>query len=107
MDYACVDMSTISIAAANQGGLRLPEDGTEVQSPHHVLPLYISRQHWERVLAGQSLPQALSVLCPEHRASGRGPPLPGIWLHAMPKLLNTAVVLLMDKVTPDSCHFSM
>lgn len=101
VDYAEVGMDLVSLALVGTGALRCQPDGTQLQSPYHVLPLYITQQHWQRVLAGQSLERALQVLCPEHRAQAVRGPLapPTAWLQALPKLLNTAVVLLMDKVS--------
>ena len=95
VDYAKVDMDLVSVAAVNQGVVKASMDGQHLQSRQHVLPLYITPQHWARVVAGQGLPQVLRTLCPELRF---GATRPDAWLQAMPKLLNTAIVLLMDKV---------
>lgn len=82
--------------------------GHALQSPHHVLPVYITAAHWQRVLDEKLLDPVLQLLCPEHKSgTGRSAPADA-WLQAMPKLMNTAVVLLMDKVsrTDVSMHAS-
>ena len=63
------------------------------QAAQAVLPMYITAEHFERVKAGKSLQQALQKLMP-----GSGSLSPAAWVETMPKLLNTAVLLLMDKV---------
>ncbi|KAK9867221.1 hypothetical protein WJX84_008701, partial [Apatococcus fuscideae] len=62
------------------------------QAAQAVLPMYITAEHFERVKAGKSLQQALKKLMP-----GSGSLSPAAWVETMPKLLNTAVLLLMDK----------
>ena len=47
--------------------------------------------------AGRGLQKALRALAPEQIGTGGAPPAPAAWLQIMPKLLNTAIVLLMDK----------
>ena len=102
VDYCEVDMNLVSVAAVHQGQVTATLAGQPLQSRHHVLPVYISPGHWERAAAGRGLPQALQVLCPELRSSGPAA-APSAWLQAIPKLLNTAVVLVMDKVRPAAC----
>ena len=64
------------------------------QPAQAVLPMYITADHFERVKAGNSLQKALRKLLPDQ---DNPPPL--AWLEVLPKLLNTAVLLLMDKAS--------
>ena len=98
VDYADLDTALVSVEAVNKGWVRTSLGGQALQSAHHVLPLYITRQHWQAIVGSQSLIQALQVLCPEYRANTGASPPTHAWLQALPKLLNTTVVLLMDNV---------
>ena len=81
----------LSLQAFQEGLVTKTLERQEVQA---VLPLYITAEHWERVKAGRGLQKALQKLLPNQPS-----PQPAAWLEILPKLLNTAVLLLMDKVT--------
>lgn len=72
-------------------GVRKGVSGAEIAG---VLPQYITAEHFQAALP--HFPAVLRQLLPEHKGF---PPTTG-WLDVIPKLMNTAVVLLCDKV-PD------
>ncbi|KAK9845157.1 hypothetical protein WJX84_002851 [Apatococcus fuscideae] len=77
--------------------LGLPLTFTRNPKTKAFLPLYLTHDHFERVKAGRSLDRALAALAPEAIALGRKTPSFSNFLGIIPKMLNTAIVLIMDK----------
>ncbi|KAK9843303.1 hypothetical protein WJX74_010075 [Apatococcus lobatus] len=94
LDYIEASLDLVSLDAVHSGWVTRSPDGQEIQA---CLPLYLTYEHFERVKAGRGLQKALCALAPEQIATGGAPPPAATWLQIMPKLLNTAIVLLMDK----------
>jgi hypothetical protein len=59
--------------------VRFSPDG---QKADVLLPLYLTRDHFQRALP--ALAKSLAVLAPEHAARNRGTPPPEAWLEVGP-----------------------
>ncbi|KAK9843850.1 hypothetical protein WJX84_001630 [Apatococcus fuscideae] len=94
IDYIEAGLDLVSQEAVRHLGVTKTLAGDAIQG---FLPLYLTHAHFELVKAGRSLDRALSLLAPEAIAPGRKTPSFGNFLNVMPKMLNTAIVLLMDQ----------